>query len=530
MHRRILFLLLLSWAASARAAERTLDIREFGAVSGGTQLCTQAIQKAIDACAAGGGGTVRFPPGTYLSGALTMRSGVTLYIEEGATLLGSTKHEDYYPHPDVAGAPGPGKSGFRNLIHGENLDRVAIRGPGMIDGNGAAFRDKTRPRPKNIYLAHCRDVTIEDVRLRSAGCWMQHYRLCENVILRNIHVFNHVAYNNDGLNIDSCSHVTITGCRVDSDDDGIVLKSLSDRPCRNVLVADCTVSSHCNALKMGTESGGGFVDITVRRCTVFSPRESQQIYGRQRGLAAIALEIVDGGRLDNVRVSDVDIDGVSVPVFLRLGNRARVYGEGKKPGIGTFRNVHLENIRAKNTSLIGCSITGLAGHPIENVTLRNVDLGFEGGGSAADAARMIPERESSYPESTMFGTLPAYGFYCRHARGLRFVNVRLATAQPDLRPAMVFDDVEDIELDGLQAPHSPGAPAMIRMVQVRGAEIRRSGPLSPAEVLLRVEGDKAGRIRLTDVDARHVRRLVETAPDVRPGAVSQAEPESPKNR
>lgn len=504
------------------AADKVYNIRDYGATGDGKTPCTAAIQKAIDACAAGGGGTVRLPAGRFLSGALRMRSGVRLSLEDGATLLGSPNRQDYYlPPVGPDGRAAAGRAVFCNLIHGEGLHDVAICGQGTIDGSGAAFRDKKNRRTKCIYLERCRNVLVEDVSLRDAGCWMQHYRLCRKLTIRNVTVFNHVAFNNDGMNVDSCRDVTITGCRVDSDDDGIVLKSLSDTPCRNVTISDCVVSSHCNALKMGTESGGGFVDVTIRRCTVFSPKRSKSIYGRQRGLAGIALEIVDGGRLENVSVSDVDITGVSVPIFLRLGNRARPYGKAAKPGVGTFRNVRLENIAAKGTSPIGCSITGLPGQAIENVTLRNVHLGFEGGGTRQDASREVPEREKSYPESTMFGTLPAYGFYCRHARGLRLSGLQLRTEKPDLRHAMVFDDARDVEIDGLDAPFSPGAAAMLRMVNVREAVIRNCSPKAAVETLLKLEGSSTRKIVLTRSDLKNVRRVLELAPGVPKAAFAQ---------
>lgn len=517
-------LLLLLTGAWARAGEKVYDVLDFGATPDGKTLCTTAIQNAIDACTSGGGGTVRFPAGTFLSGALRMKSRVALLLDEGATLLGSRDHRDYYgPRFDADGRQLEGDPVFRNLIHGEKLHDIAIRGRGTIDGSGSAFRDKKRKRTKSIYLARCRNVLVEGVRLRNAGSWMQHYRFCERLTVRNVDVFNHAAFNNDGMNIDSCRDVTITGCRVDSDDDGIVLKSLSDRPCRNVKIAGCTISSHCNALKMGTESGGGFIDITITDCKVFSPRHSKKIYGRQRGLAGIALEIVDGGRLENVTVTDVDIEGVSVPIFLRLGNRARPYLKGARPGVGTLRNVLLKNIRAKGTSKIGCSITGLPGHPVENVTLRDVRLGFEGGGTGAEASYKPPEREKSYPESTMFGALPAYGFYCRHVRGLTFTNLHIRTAETDLRHAMVFDDVTDLVLEGLNARFSPGAAAMLRMVQVRGAVIRDCSPKSAVDTLLRLEGDATERIVLEKNDLRNIRRTAAISPEVPEGALSQEE-------
>ena len=502
-------------AALATATAGEHNVVDYGAKADGKTLCTVAIQGAINACTGDGGGTVRFPRGTFLTGGLVMRSGVALDIDEGATLLGSRNLDDYHgPAVDAEGREVEGKRVFRNLIHGEGLHDVAVRGSGTIDGNGSAFRDKTKPRPKAIYLKDCRNIVVENVKLRNAGSWMQHYRSCEKLTIRKIDVFNHVSFNNDGLNIDSCANVTISGCRVDSDDDGIVLKSLSDRPCRNVKIVDCTVSSHCNALKMGTESGGGFVDISIDNCTVFSPRKSEVIYGRQRGLAGIALEIVDGGRMENVSVSNVDIEGVSVPIFLRLGNRARPYMSGATPGVGTFRNVRLTNITARGTSEIGCSITGLPGHEIENVTLSNIRLGFDGGGSRDETRREVPEREKSYPESTMFGTLPAWGFYCRHARGLKFVNLQLETTEPDLRHAMLFDDVEDVQISGLEARFSSGAAAMLRMINVRGAKITGLSTKSPIDTLLELEGKATGQISLEQNDLGNVAKVATIAPEV----------------
>jgi polygalacturonase len=272
---------------------------------------------------------------------------------------------------------------------------------------------------------------------------------------------------------------------------------------------------------MGTESGGGFVDITIERCVVSSPRRSEKIYGHQRGLAGIALEIVDGGRLENVAVSNVDIRGVSVPIFLRLGNRARRYAKGAKPGVGTFRKVRLTNITAQGTSSIGCSITGVPGHPVEDVVLTNVSLGFEGGGTRADTRRAIPEREKSYPESGMFGTLPAYGFYCRHARGLTFTRLELHTEKPDLRHALVFDDVRDVAIDGLDAAFSTGAAPLIRMAQVQQATIEACSPKTKVDTLLRLEGETTGGIVVKQCEIGNVRKTVSLSREVPDGAFTQ---------
>ncbi len=514
-------LICLACAAQGRSADVVVDVRDCGAVPDGQTLNTAAIQKAVDRCAAKGGGTVRLPAGTWLTGTVYLESNITVVLEKGCTLLGSQEHK-HYRIPRATAREGDEKSSFRYpaIFAGSKLHDVTITGEGTIDGQGSAFRDKSKLRPKAIYLVDCRDILIEKVRLRNAGSWMQHYRKCERLTIRGIDVFNHIAFNNDGLNVDSCRDVTITDCRIDSDDDGIVLKSLSLRPCERVTVRNCVVSSHCNGIKMGTESGGGFRAITVRDCVVHSPRKSKKIYGRQRGLAGVALEIVDGGTLDDVEVSNVSIDGVSVPIFLRLGNRARIYEKGSgKPGVGTLGNVTLRNISAKNCSPIGCSITGLPGHPIKDVTLENIVLGFDGGGERKLASRQIPERPEAYPESTMFGDLPAYGFFCRHVEGLTFRNVVLRTAKPDRRHAMVFDDAKDVTVERLQAGWSSGAAAVVRMTQTRGATLRGCVAPKGSDPFLLVQGQSSGTIRLLDCDLSTAKEAVELGPDAVKGSV-----------
>jgi polygalacturonase len=264
-------------------AEAVYDVRDYGAEADGKTLCTRAIQAAIDKCAAGGGGTVYFPPGKWLSGTVYLGNHVTLRLDSGSTLLGSRDPNDY--------ARRRGDFSSWSLIAGKDLEHIAIRGSGTIDVQGSAFRWKDRSRPKAVYIENCRDILIEGVAMRSAGSWMQHYFDCDRLTVRGITVFNHVSYNNDGLNIDSCRDVRITGCVIDSDDDAIVLKSRSLKPCENVTIANCVVSSHCNAIKMGTESGGGFQNITITNCTICSPRYSKVTYGRQRGLAGIGVKL-----------------------------------------------------------------------------------------------------------------------------------------------------------------------------------------------------------------------------------------------
>jgi hypothetical protein len=517
------------FAVQAGAAGKIFNVADFGAVGDGKTLGTRAIQKAIDAAGTVDGGIVEIPAGTFLTGPLQLRSGVTLQLDEGAILLGSRNVKDYYS-ASTNGADG--KPVFHNLIQGEGLHDVTIRGMGTIDGNGDAFPDphEQLKRPHNIFLDRCENVLVEGVRLRAAGSWMQHYKLCTNVVIRGIAVFNHATHNNDGLDINSSMNVTITDCQVDSDDDAICLKSTTGVPCRNVKISGCTCSSHCNALKMGTESGGGFVDITISNCTVFSPTNSTAINGTQRGEAGIALEIVDGGRLENVTVTDIKIRGVLAPIFLRLGDRGRPYATGLRPPVGSFRNVTLKNITAENCSPLGCAIAGLPDHPIENVLLENINLSFDGDGhnleyahkvfqprnnsrgpdagdDPANTKRPISERPAAYPGCTMFGILPAYGFYCRHVKDLRFDNVKLATAIPDHRHALMFDDAEAVSISGLDIAGSPDSAALLCLVQTRGATISGVDVRAPAHLLLQLQGEETKNIVLEKSNVQAVEEI-----------------------
>ena len=340
--------------------------------------------------------------------------------------------------------------------------------------------------------------------------------------ISGVTVWNHVSYNNDGLDIDACHDVTVSNCVIDSDDDALCLKSTLDRACENVTISNCVLSSHANAIKMGTESNGGFRNITITNCTICSPRYSEVTYGRQRGMSGIALEIVDGGDLDRVAISNIVIRGVMVPIFMRLGNRARPFKEDMpKPVVGRFRNVSLSNIVATGTSNIGCSITGLSGHPIQNVTLSDISLAFEGGGTTEHAQQKAPELADHYPESLMFGTLPAYGFYCRHVAGLRFRNVRLQTDQPDRRPALALDDVEDAMIDGLDTSCLPDTNPVIRIAQTRGVFIRGCRPQGPLDTFLQLTGDATERVVLMGNDLRRVHRISQSAPEVPDNALIQ---------
>ncbi len=446
---------------SAVGAEMVYDIRDYGAIADGKTLCTNSIQKAIDRCAGEGGGTVYLGPGTFLSGTIYMKSGVTLRLDAACTLLGSKNLKDY---PQTVQAFRSYTDNYTNksLIYGEKLDRIAITGSGIIDGQGASFKGPYLVRPYMIRFIQCRNVTVKDITLKNSPMWVQHYLACDDVRISGITVRSVVNANNDGINIDSCERVVISDCNIRSGDDAIVLKSTSARICRNVTVSNCVLSTRCNALKMGTESNGGFENIVMTGCSIYDTR-----------LAGVALEIVDGGTMDGVVVSNITMNKIGAPIFLRLGNRARPFKKDMaKPGIGKMRNITISNIEAAGANATGCAISGLPQAKIENITLSNIRLSFAGGGTGEDAVRAVPERPDAYPEYSMFGKLPAYGLYCRHVKGLKLLNVQLQLTDSDRRQGLVMEDVEDALIDNLTGPYPPEADSTIRLTDVKEVFIR----------------------------------------------------------
>ncbi len=430
----------------------------FGASGDGVTLDTEAIQSAMDACTKAGGGTVVLPAGTYLSGTLMLREHVNLHLEEGAILLGSTNLEDYpeiksqVPHyyQDVV---------LRSLIFGENLSHVSITGKGTIDGQGAAFvvttkkkPDRYLDRPYIIRMIACKNVQVQGINMRNSAMWMQHYLACENLTVSGINVYNHDNQNNDMIDIDGCRNVIISDCYGDTDDDALTFKSTSEYPCENITVTGCVLSSHCNAIKCGTESTGGFKNIAISNCVIKPSADDDPIFGLRNGISGISLEIVDGGIMDGITISNISMDGPEVPLFIRLGNRARKHiPEAETPPVGMLSNVMISQVIAKNAGKTGCSITGIPGHPARNIRLSNMILEFSGGVGEPVLPSDIPELVDQYPESTMFGQLPAYAFFIRHAEDISLSDITASTLDPDIRKPLISQDVR-----GLATKNAPG--------------------------------------------------------------------------
>ncbi len=232
----------------------------------------------------------------------------------------------------------------------------------------------------------------------------------------------------------------------DSDDDAITLKSTSPRLCEDITISNCIVSSHCNAIKLGTETNGGFRNINIRGIVVKpSSDQSSQYFGYPdgRGHSAISLEIVDGGTMRNVNIGDITITGTESPIFIRLADRARAYSKDHPvEGVGSISGVCLHDIMIDGAGPSGCSITGIENHPVTDIALHNITIRHAGGQKATEAPK--DEKIKDYPESTMWGILPAQGFWLNHTRDIEFRNVKVIAETPDERPVYVKSDSENI--------------------------------------------------------------------------------------
>ena len=406
----------------------------------GKTLTTVGLQKAIDDCAGQGGGTVSLPAGKYLTGTLVLKKNVTLNLEKGATILGSKNIADY-----------PDKGRRKALVFAERADNISITGEGEINGNGAAFNqgNDAPNRPTLVLLLDCNKVNVNGVKLSNSGFWTFRFVRCDGVDINKVYVEGHANWNNDGFDIES-RNVTITDCVIDTDDDAICFKSEDpDYVVENITVKNCDLSSNCNFIKFGTASAGGFRNIRVSDCILHKCSKSLLRFWEKRvpgvtdpitGIAGMALEVVDGGFMEDVIISDLTMEDVQTPIFIRL------------------KNVLIKNITASSVSYVASSITGVPGLRVDNVEIRDVDFKLKGGGKVSDAMVEVPEVENAYPENRMFGVmLPAYGVYIRHADNIRFVNMTLSTiGNKEERHAIVAEDVNGLEITNstLQSPAS----------------------------------------------------------------------------
>ena len=380
-------------------------------------------QTKIDEVSASGGGVVTVPSGVHRVGELWLRNGVTLHLDKGAVLVGH--------------------------LAATNAIGIALEGEGAVDGEGTRWprTPVEHARPRLIHLMDCRDVRIEGVTLRNSARWTLYLDRVDGFLVKNVTIDAHANLNNDGIDIKG-RNGRIEDCAVSSSDDAIVFKCQeANYVVENVVVRRCRLSSHTNAIKIGTETFGTFRNILVEDCTVRTdrPAEIVEYDPRTPGLCAdvpasktgIAVEVVDGGVIDGVRIRNVDITSAQTPVFVRQGRR---HEQSDRPSV--LRNVVIENVRAVGTSWIACSVTGVPGLRPSGIVIRNVSLSLPGGCPKAAAERDVPENEKSYPTSTLFDyhPLPASGFYVRHADRIVLENVTFEFRQPDERPSVVYED------------------------------------------------------------------------------------------
>jgi polygalacturonase len=496
--------------ASAIPAGNSFNVRKFGAKGDGKALDSPAINKAIEAAAANGGGTVFFPAGSYRSFSVRLKSNITLYFDQGSILLAASPADGDGKYD----APEPnawdkyqdfGHTHWRNsLIWGENIENISILGPGLIWGKGLVrsggqsrtqaqndvLRDLKIVRPeapfgypnprddvepgwgnKAISLKLCRNVIIRDVSILYGGHFAILATGVDNLTIDNMKIDT----NRDGIDIDACRHVRISNTTVNSPfDDGICLKSSHalgfPRATENVTITNCEVSGYdvgtmldgtykreynryshnspTGRIKFGTESNGGFKNITITNC----------VFEYSRGLA---LESVDGGLLEDVTISNITMrDITNAPIFLRLGSRNR----GPKETLlqGTLRRILISNIMVYNADpKYGSIISGIPGNDIEDVRLSNIRIYYQGGGTKEQAALQPPEKETDYPEPVMFGEIPAYGFYIRHVRGLIITDVEVSSMKDDARPPFMLEDVKGADFHRVKAQKLPDSPFFV---------------------------------------------------------------------
>jgi polygalacturonase len=469
---------------SASAGNDTdYDVRAFGATGDGKTIDTPAINKAIAAAANAGGGTVRFPVGTYLCYSIHLKSNIVLYLSPGATILAAD--------PPASGSSGGydppepnawdkfqdfGHSHWHNsLIWGEGIEDVSIVGPGLIWGKGLSRGSGDTALAagvgnKSISLKNCHNVLLRDFSILHGGHFAILATGVDNLTIDDLKIDT----NRDAMDIDCCRNVRVSNCSVNSPwDDGICLKSSYGlgfaRSTDHVTVTNCYVTGgyeegtlldatfkrigpgykapRNGRIKFGTESNGGFRNVTVSNCVIEDCR-------------GIALESVDGALLEDVSICNITMrDIVDVPLFLRLGSRMR--GPEGTP-VGELRRVNISDIVVSNCASRQASlITGIPGHYIEDVNLSNIFVLHQGGGTREDAAIQPPENENGYPDPNRFGPMPAHGFYVRHVKGISMRDIEVRYMKEDLRPAFLLDDVHGVDFIHIKAAHTPDVPTFV---------------------------------------------------------------------
>ena len=471
------------------------DVRFFGATGDGKTIDTPAINRAIEAAAAAGGGTLRFPAGNYLCYSIRLKSNLALSLDQNAVVIAAQPAGEPVANPaDSSSGSGTydlaepktawdayqdyGHNHWHNsLLWGEGLENISITGPGLLWGRGLSrgwgpgpVAEHAGVANKTISLKNCRNVTLRDFSILKGGHFGIVATGVDNLTIDNLKIDT----DRDGIDIDCCRNVRVSNCSVNSPwDDAICPKSSFAlgyaRATENVTITNCyvtgayqvgamldgswkrwpadtKVTSPTGRIKCGTESNGGFKNITISNC-VFD------------GCRGFALESVDGALLEDITFTGITMrDCQNTPIFLRLGRRMR--GPDGVP-VGTLKRIIISNVVSHNSAarLGGAGIiAGLLDHPIEDVKIHDLYMDHRGGGNAEQAARIPEELEKTYPEPTMFGDIPANGFYVRNVKNIEFTNVEIAWSQPDARPTFSINNVDGVEFFRIKTPKGIGTP------------------------------------------------------------------------
>jgi polygalacturonase len=438
------------------AGTATYNIRDYAAKGDGKTLDTAALQSAIDACHRDGGGTVLVPAGAFVIGTVELKSNVTLHLAAAAKLLGSADGKQYH----AAGAiPLTGEhtmgDGNDGLIFAANAENITIEGEGTIDGQGAQFRPAVRgapppagisgnKRPHHLLFYQVNNLTVRGITLSASAYHSVRVCLCSYVRLDGLHIYNRVNHNNDGFHFIASRFVHVSNCDVQCQDDACALFG----SCQFVTVSNCTFSTRWSVFRFG---GGNAKNITVSNCLI------HEVYG-----CPIKMRCDGSAHFEDISFSNLVMTNVTGPISIGLGPQ-RAGAPAEKPGV--VRNISFRNIRATVVKpaplpdvdfvsnynpgeMFSCIIlNGMDEGFIENVSFRDIEVTFPGGGTAEQASADVPKIAGEYYQ---IGIPVAHGMYARNVRGLSMSNVRFALAVPDARPPVVFDHVEDAALDGLR--------------------------------------------------------------------------------